>query len=360
MPSWGVIAAKDLSLLWRDRVALFWVVGFPIVFALFFGSVMKTGSESGTPPMTVVVIDETPSAEVPPVFDRQHLASFLEGAGVHVSRAPEATARDAVRRGEAVAFVRVSPGEEVPIVLGIDPSRRTEAALLQSLLIAAVAPPMPAGRAPVETVSVIHTRGGGRTSFEIVFPAMILWGLLGCAASFAIAMVAERASGTLLRLRAAPVTRTSILGGKTAACAVACLADALLLSAVGWLLLGIHIEHPWKYVVAVGGTVLCFSGLTMALSMLGRTEQAVAGAGWATLILMAMLGGAMVPLHLFPDWMLSLSDVSPVKWGILALEGATWREFRWSELWKPLSVLLSVGIVGFAAGVGLLVSYHEL
>ena len=43
MPSWAVIAGKDLSLLWRDRVALFWVVGFPIVFALFFGSVMKTG-----------------------------------------------------------------------------------------------------------------------------------------------------------------------------------------------------------------------------------------------------------------------------------------------------------------------------
>jgi ABC-2 type transport system permease protein len=172
--------------------------------------------------------------------------------------------------------------------------------------------------------------------------------------------VAERASGTLLRLRAAPVRRASILGGKALACAVACVADVVLLSVLAWLVLGVRIGDPGKYAAVVAAMVVCFAGLTMVLTVLGRSEQAVAGAGWATLILMAMLGGAMVPLALFPERMLELSDLSPVKWGILALEGATWRAFGWDELAKPVGILVATGVVGFVSGVGVLVASREV
>ena len=353
MPSSGTIAWKDLRLLLRDRVALFWVVGFPLVFALFFGSVMKAGVDSETIPMSVVLVDESTPAMIDP------LAASLEHAGLRVSRQSLEQAESAVRRGEAAAFVRIPANGAIQ--LGIDPSRRTEAAMLQSLLRAAVAVPSDAADRPaVQTVSVARAHGGPRSGFEIVFPAMILWGLLGCAATFAISMVGERASGTLLRLRAAPITRASILGGKAAACVVACLLDAMLLSAIASLFLGVRIDDAGKYLAAVLATGLCFSGLTMALSVLGNSDQAVAGAGWATLILMAMLGGAMVPLSLMPEWMVTVSDLSPVKWGILSLEGATWRALQWAELLKPMALLVGIGALGFASGVAALVSWREV
>ena len=360
MPSWGLIASKDLRVLWRDRVALFWVVVFPLVFALFFGSVVKPDDGSGTETISVVVVETAAAAGSPASLAAERMVAFLKDASLRVTRASEAAARDAVRRGEAVAFVRAVGEEDASILLGVDPSRRSETALLTSLLGAAPGSPGAARPRPgVETEQVVRASGASKTGFQIVFPAMILWGLLGCAATFAISMVAERASGTLLRLRAAPVTRASILGGKAVACAVACMADVLLLTVVGWLL-GVHIGDPGKYGAAVGAAVVCFAGLTMALSVLGRSEQAVAGAGWATLILMAMLGGAMVPLSLFPQWMLDLSDLSPVKWGILALEGATWRDFGWDELARPLGVLLATGALGFVSGVGVLVASREV
>ena len=65
----------------------------------------------------------------------------------------------------------------------------------------------------------------------------------------------------------------------------------------------------------------------MLISTLGRTEQSASGAGWAILLVMAMLGGGMVPLFVMPAWMATASNVSPVKWAILALEGALWRGF---------------------------------
>ena len=138
MPSWGTIAWKDLRLLLRDRVALFWVVGFPLVFALFFGSVMKAGVDSETIPMSVVLVDESTSAMIDP------LAASLEHAGLRVSRRSLEQAESAVRRGEAAAFVRI-PADGA-IQLGIDPSRHTEAAMLQSLLL-----PPPPCRAPPPT-----------------------------------------------------------------------------------------------------------------------------------------------------------------------------------------------------------------
>ena len=52
-----------------------------------------------------------------------------------------------------------------------------------------------------------------------------------------------------------------------------------------------------------------------------------------------------------PPWMLTASHFSPVKWGILALEGAIWRRFTFLEMLTPCGILLAVGAVGFAVGV---------
>jgi len=38
------LARKDLVILLRDRFGLFWVVAFPLLMALFFGSIFGSGS----------------------------------------------------------------------------------------------------------------------------------------------------------------------------------------------------------------------------------------------------------------------------------------------------------------------------
>jgi ABC-2 type transport system permease protein len=51
-----------------------------------------------------------------------------------------------------------------------------------------------------------------------------------------------------------------------------------------------------------------------------------------------------------PGWMQTASNVSPVKWGILALEGGIWRGFTLAEEARPCGVLVAVGVAGFAFG----------
>lgn len=350
-----LIAAKDLRSLLRDKMALFWVVVFPLAFALFFGSVMKAGVDAEAAPMSVVLVVDSKWP------DDEQIAQALErSAGLKTRRASLAQARDAVRLGKAIAFVRIRDNDLAPVELGVDPSRQAQVAMLTGLVKAALASEAFAQLPQVETTRVVRANTLPRSGYEIVLPAMLIWGLLGCAATFAVSLVSERSTGTLLRLRAAPISRAAILGGKSLSCAVACLADAALLSALAFLAFDVRIADPSKYIVVLLACTLCFTGLTMVLCVTGKTEQAVAGAGWATLLVFAMIGGAMVPVSIMPGWLVELSDLSPVKWAIWALEGATWRDLAWSDLVRPLVQLVAFGLASFAAGISLLIAWREL
>ena len=49
-----------------------------------------------------------------------------------------------------------------------------------------------------------------------------------------------------------------------------------------------------------------------------------------------------------------MSHFCPAKWGILALEGAVWRDFDLAEMLLPWGILLSVGVLSFGLGVRIL------
>lgn len=348
-----LIATKDLRLLLRDKMALFWVFVFPIAFALFFGSIMKAGVDAEVTPMTIVLVRESEE----PIS--ASIERTLVDAGLQVRHGSIARARRAVQLADAVAYVRVPEDPMASIELGIDPSRGAQSAMLQGLLRSALMPKTSA-LPEVTTTRVEQQSTGPRSGFEIVLPGMLIWGLIGCAATFSISLVSERTTGTLLRLRAAPISRTSILAGKSIACAATCAVDLLVLSVVGRIGFGVRPDEPLKYAVVLIACTACFTGLTVGLSMIGKTEQAVAGAGWSSLIVLAMIGGAMVPPSVMPEWLLRLSNLSPVKWGIWALEGATWRALSWHDLVPAIALLLAFGLVTFAAGVTLLLLGREL
>jgi ABC-2 type transport system permease protein len=194
------------------------------------------------------------------------------------------------------------------------------------------------------------------SAFEVTFPSSVLWGLMGCVTTFAISIVLERMQGTLLRLQVAPASWGQILAGKGLACFLACCAVATLLLVVGRLFFGVRID-PARLpllALAVGSTAAAFTGLMMFVSTLGKTTSGVAGAGWGLMMPLAMLGGGMIPLIAMPNWLFQLSSISPVKWGILSLEGAIWRNFSVGEMLLPCGILLAVGAVGFVAGAQIL------
>ena len=202
----------------------------------------------------------------------------------------------------------------------------------------------------IEQHDVAIQREGPRTPFEITFPQGLLWGVMGCAMAFAIGFVSERTHGTLFRLQMAPIGRFQLLAGKALACTVACLTLEATRVTVGRL--GFHVvPHSWPLLALAGvSTVAAFVGVMMLIAGLGKTEQAAAGVGWAVMMPLALFGGGMVPLAFMPRWMAQAGAISPVRWGILAFEGALWRGFSFQEMLLPCAILLATGAVCFAIG----------
>ncbi|MEL7497565.1 MAG: ABC transporter permease [Planctomycetota bacterium] len=192
-----------------------------------------------------------------------------------------------------------------------------------------------------------------KSRWDISFPQAIMWGVLSCVAGFSISIARERSMGTMTRLQVAPVSKLEILLGKALACFITVIFVAIMMTGLG-MLLGMKPDSIPMLVIATTSVAICFVGIMMVMSLLGKTEQSVSGAGWAVNMVMAMLGGCMIPVMFMPGFMQQLSYISPIRWAILSLEGAIWREFSIGEMFLPCSILLLVGVVGLAIGTTML------
>ncbi len=201
------------------------------------------------------------------------------------------------------------------------------------------------------SVSKEQTGESPQEGFQITFPQTILWGILMSVICFAVSIIKERMSGTFARVCIGPIGQSHILAGKGLACFVTSLFVVGMLFAGGKLIFKVQIGSVALFGLAATCTAVCFVGLMMLISTLGKTEESVTGAGMAIIMLMAMFGGAMLPLFVMPSWMQRISHISPVKWGIYAMEGAIWRQFSLAEMLLPCGILLAVGATFFALGV---------
>jgi ABC-2 type transport system permease protein len=418
------LTLKDLFLLRRNKVALFWVIVFPMAFGLIYGAIIA-GDAGRRAKMGVALVDEdrSPASKALSAKLAQHESIRLVTSLAHGQTFDSESAAQQVRRGDLTAYLILRPGfgESLrsfgqggkKIELGIDPSHRAEAGFLQGIVMEATfsllkdqftnpetvrqwlkvrrqeieqareltgtekqvlsesftvvdgfVPKLvgtishgeegPFGGLKLDVVPVTHDFSEPRSAFEITFPCSILWAVLSCMLTFTLSIVAEQKEGTLLRLRVAPMNKMQILGAKGLACFLSCAGAASLLLFVGVAFLGVRIASWALLLAAVAAMCVCFSGLMMLLSVLGHTAQAVGGSGSALMITMASLGGVLVPLVAMPEWMRAVSHFIPVKWAILALEGAIWRGFTLAEMLLPCGILVAVGVVSFAVGVRIL------
>ncbi|MEC9188652.1 MAG: ABC transporter permease, partial [Planctomycetota bacterium] len=148
----------------------------------------------------------------------------------------------------------------------------------------------------------------------------------------------------------APLSCFQILAVKALACFIGVIGMLNLLG----MGLGMRPANFMALSVAAISIACCFVGIMMTLAVLGKTEQSVSGIGWAANMVMAMLGGAMIPVMFMPAFLQLASVVSPITWSILAIEGAIWRQYTMAEMVFPCLILIGIGATGFVIGTQVL------
>lgn len=354
------LTTKDVRLLLRDRAGFFVTFVFPLVYAAFFGAIIGNRAGVGTMRVGVVTLSSSPVAGN--LLSRLQAADELKTA---VLSREEAESR--LRAGRVAAVVVIEPGfgatarpPAAGITLLVPSNRPVDTAVLHGLLarcayqtLTTKADPEGHDTSPLIDVQTLTGHVVVMTpsnQYAVAFPQGIIWGVLGCTAAFSLSIVTERTRGTLVRLRAAPISRAAILGGKAGACVVTTVTLSIALYAVAIAVFGVR---PQSY-VALGMTILSvsigFVGIMMFLSVLGRTEQAASGITWSVLLAMSMVGGGMVPHFFMPIWLQELGAYSPVRWAILAMEEAVWRGGDLRASLRPCGYLVLCGIVCLTLG----------
>jgi ABC-2 type transport system permease protein len=156
-----------------------------------------------------------------------------------------------------------------------------------------------------------------------------------------IALLTLRQSGLWQRLRAAPLSRTMLLGSRTVSASL--IAGFILLVLFGFarVVFGVHIRGSFACFV---GVCAAFSLMTAAFGLmvaaLGETVEATRGYSIMATLIMVMLGGAWVPTFVFPAWLRKLTLVIPTRWAMDGLDGMIWRGLAFSSALAPIAVLL--------------------
>jgi ABC-2 type transport system permease protein len=179
---------------------------------------------------------------------------------------------------------------------------------------------------------------------------MGIWGTTSTAAGNALSR--ERWHGTLELLVAAPTHFSFVLLPVTIAMATIGIYSMCATLLWGWLVFGIDIEigDPLAFTLAVPATVITIGalGFLMAVAFV-RFRQA-----WALGNMFEypvwLISGFLVPLSLFPAWVLPISWALAPTWGIAAIRGAALGGSPYADI----AVATALGAAYLAIGIALM------
>lgn len=165
------------------------------------------------------------------------------------------------------------------------------------------------------------------TSVQQNVSAWLVFGMFFVVAALANLFVEERRCGALARLQSLGVPNAVLLASKALPYFGVNLLQALLMLMVGaWampLLGGDALQFGKVDGTGLALVVCAISAaavsLALMLSCLVRTHAQAAAVGPVLNVLMAAIGGIMVPTFVMPGFMQRLAELSPMNWGLEAM-----------------------------------------
>lgn len=197
------------------------------------------------------------------------------------------------------------------------------------------------------------------TMTDIYVPSLLAAGVvLSGIQNLSVDIASERGDGTLRRLAATPLLPWQYFVGKLGQAFVTGFAQAVLLLAVGTLVLGVALPTDpmrwltvaWVFVLGLTGSAL----LGIALSSLAKDSKAATAIIIPLLLALQFVSGVFLPLFMLPDWLQTVSGALPIRWiaqgfraALLPEEAAQLEQTGSFELGMVAIMLAAWVVVGF-------------
>ncbi|MET4137101.1 ABC transporter permease [Pseudarthrobacter sp. PvP090] len=373
------IATVELRRFLRDKSNIFFVFIFPLMLILLLGS--QFGAGSGQPRVAIAGSGGTLA---------QALTAELESSGVDVTASSADAARADLSRGrtdvgvflddsDADAFDAGRPAE-LDVVMAPQSSAvavmqqvRTAVqavGLDRSQLAALTGAGIPEEQArpalaeaavqvAVPTVEVVDTgdvvqkfRGLGK--FDLGASQQLLLFVFLSSLTGAATLIQARRFGVVGRVMSAPVSSGQIVAGQALGrFAIAFVQGGFIMVGTS-LLFGVDWGNLWLSALVLVLFCTVAAAAAMMVGSVMDNDTAAAGVGVGGGLVLAGLGGCMVPPEFFPETLAAISFATPHRWAYEALASIQRHEGTLGDVLPELGVLAGMAAALLALGAWLL------
>lgn len=299
----------------RDRMALFWFLAFPIVFVLLFGTIFSDDWTPSEFPVGLVA----DGGEV-----AQGLASALGHTGAFSTHTgTEEDELEALRRGDRRLVIVLPPGadsllaqgEKVQVVLHYDQRQQavnqvlisSVGEILQEMERAMTGRPRVFAVRP-EAVQTTDLRG-----IDFLLPGVMAMALMQLGLFGSLQVVGLRERKVLRQLHATPLSRPLLIASEVTVRLSMALIQAMLILTIGHLVFGVTVVGSWLVVI---GLVVLGAGMFVSLGYLlvsfAKSEEAGQGIVQLVQFPMMFLSGIFFPVDVMPDFLRPVMKAIPL------------------------------------------------
>jgi ABC-2 type transport system permease protein len=213
-----------------------------------------------------------------------------------------------------------SPGFEVvdraSALIGQQFAESLAAGLASRLYAGRLAPGTATDRAAI-SVSVSTLGNGGKAVLDYFAPSIAVVFLFIGSGLGMRSLLLERANGTLTRLAAAPIRPSAIVWGKLLAIGATGLASILIVWGVTAAAFGADWGDPLGVLLMCVGATASLCGLGAFVTSFARTPQEAFAASLVIGLVLALLGGNLLPPGALPEALQVLSLGTPNGWALV-------------------------------------------
>ena len=368
------IAAVELRRFLRDRSNIFFVFIFPLVLVLVLGSQFGGGGTTGS---LVVAGAESDL--------RSAVVTALGDRDVSVTLAGDDDALEQVARGRTDAALRIddadadayAAGEDVtldivassqagaPVTVQRAQSAVRAVTAQQGQVAALTAAGVEAGaaaaldsaaqgveppRVEVTDVDEVAQEFSGLGQFDIGAASQLLLFVFLISLAGSSTLIQGRRYGVVARALTAPVSSTQLVAGQALGRFVIALFQGAYIMAATTLLFGVSWGDLGLSLLVLAAFAAVAAGAAMLVGSLLDNENAAVGLGIGLGLVLAALGGGMLPLELFPDTLRGISHVTPHAWAYEAFADIQRHEATLADILPRLGVLLGMAAATLALG----------
>ena len=369
------VAGTELRLFLRDRSNLFFVFVFPLLLVLMIGLQFGEGARAGRvavsgadSPLQSVLVDRLEHDDIvvsDPAWDdaldllargRMDVAVRIDGAAAAAYDAGEPVTLEVVRGSASNAQV---VEQEVRTAFDAVRSERSRVLALEASglpadrardALAAAERDVSTPELEVAYVDELSQEFAGLGQFDLgASGQLLLFVFLSCLAGSATLIQARRL-GVVARMLAGPVTAGQLVAGQILGrWAIGLFQGGYIMVATS-LLFGVRWGNlPLSLLILLLFSLVA-SGAAILLGTVLNNEGAASGAGIGVGLVLAALGGSMLPLELFPDTIRQVADFTPHAWAYTAFAEVQRRGGTLVDVLPNLAVLAGMAVALAALG----------